>query len=290
MLPALLLLILFLLSPEAWAQAEVAATEASTESGNLWFDTSRTAELIAVLGFGLLVVIFVQQARRGMDFFIRPIPGLEAIEEAVGRATEMGRPILYCPGLESMDEVATVASMNILGQVARRVAEYETPLKVPNRDPIVMTVAQEVVRDAYNTAGRPDLYQAENIYYSTYSQFGYAANVCGMMIRERPATNFYFGRFYAESLILAETGNMTGAIQIAGTDADAQLPFFITACDYTLIGEELYAGSVYLSREPLLMGALRAQDFAKVAILVLLIGGSILSFAGIVDVAAWFPG
>jgi len=65
------------------------------------------------------------------------------------------------------------------------------------------------------------------------------------MLREKPAANFFMGMFYAESLILAETGNRTGAIQIAGTDADTQLPFFITACDYTLMGEELYAASAY---------------------------------------------
>jgi hypothetical protein len=127
----------------------------------------------------------------------------------------------------------------------------------------------------------PDRYREQDIYYTTYSQFGYAASVCGTMLREKPATNFFFGRFYAESLVLAETGNMTGAVQIAGTDADAQLPFFITACDYTLIGEELYAGSVYLSREPLLMGALKAQDAGKAIVLVMLVAGSILALFGV---------
>jgi hypothetical protein len=180
-----------------------------------------------------------------------------------------------------MDEVATVAAMNILGQVARRVAHYGSPLLVPNRDPIVMTVAQEVVRDAYLTAGVPERYRPEDVYFSTQSQFGYAAAVCGTMVRERPAANFFFGRFYAESLVLTETGNLTGAIQIAGTDSDAQLPFFICSCDYTLIGEELYAGSVYLSREPLLLGALKAQDAGKVLVLLALVVGALLTLLGV---------
>jgi hypothetical protein len=76
-------------------------------------------------------------------------------------------------------------------------------------------------------------------------------------------------------------GNATGAIQIAGTDSDSQLPFFICACDYTLIGEELYAGSVYLSREPLLLGALKGQDIAKVIILGILLLGTLLLWIGI---------
>jgi hypothetical protein len=263
-----------LLAVPAFAQA---AEEAESTG---WFNTDRLPVLIGAHVFGILVVAFVLSAQRGRAMFIRRLAGLEAVEEAVGRATEMGRPILFSPGLEAMDEVATVAAMNILGEVTKRVARYGIPILVPNRDPIVMTVAQEVVRDAYMSQGVPDQYNVEDVYYTTQSQFGYAAAVAGTMVRERPATNMFFGKFYAESLVLAETGNMTGAIQIAGTDADAQLPFFITACDYTLIGEELYAGSVYLSREPLLMGALKAQDAAKVILMIILVVGAIFALLG----------
>jgi len=251
-----------------------------------WFHLERLPTAAATLFFGALIVVFVLLARRGRPLYIRRIAGLEAVDEAVGRATEMGRPILYSAGLDPLEEVATVASINILGQVARRAGEYETRLIMPNRDPIVMTVAQEVVREAYAAVGRPDLYDPHDIYYTTQSQFGYAAAVCGTMMRERPATNFFIGHFYAESLVLAETGNATGAIQIAGTDSDSQLPFFICACDYTLIGEELYAGSVYLSREPLLLGALKGQDLAKAILLALLAAGTLLAFLG-VDVRPW---
>jgi len=232
-----------------------------------YLDTRHTNILLATILFISAVVFFVERARRGANLFIRRIAGLEAIEEAVGRATEMGRPILYVPGLEAMDEVATVAAIDILGQVAKKAGEYGTRLLVPNRDPIVMAVAQQVVRESFSAVGKPHMFRSQDVFYVTFSQFGFAAAVAGLMMRERPATNFFMGRFYAESLVLAETGNATGAIQIAGTDADAQLPFFISACDYTLIGEELYAGSVYLSRQPLLLGALKAQDYAKALII-----------------------
>jgi len=246
-----------------------------------WFNADRLPAALATLIFGAVLIYFIRAARQGRPLYIRRIAGLEAVDEAVGRATEMGRPILYSPGLDPMEEVATVASINILAQVARRAGQYETRLIMPNRDAIVMTVAQEVVREAYTEVGRPDLYDSHDIYYTTQSQFGYAAAVCGTMMREKPATNFFIGHFYAESLVLAETGNATGAIQIAGTDSDSQLPFFICACDYTLIGEELYAGSVYLSREPLLLGALKGQDVAKLILLAVLLIGTLLALAGI---------
>jgi hypothetical protein len=246
-----------------------------------WFDPAKTNILIPTLVFVGLVVGYIITARRGINLFVRHIPGLDAIDEAIGRATEMGKPILYSPGLDEMDQAATVASMNILGRIATKAAGYETRITVPNRDPIVLSVAQEVVRSAYQQAGRPDLYRDDDVFYVTYSQFGYAAAVAGYMVRERPAANFFIGHFYAESLIMAETGQTTGAIQIAGTDSDPQLPFFITSCDYTLIGEELYAASVYLGREPMLLGSLKAQDMAKLLIILYVLGGIVGAFFGV---------
>jgi hypothetical protein len=125
------------------------------------------------------------------------------------------------------------------------------------------------------------------VFYVTDQQFAYAAAVDGIMTREKPATNFLIGMFWAESLILAETGAMSGAVQIAGTDAISQLPFFITACDYTLIGEELYAASAYLSREPVLLGAIKGQDYSKAIILGLIIVGTVLAVVFGVPVSGW---
>jgi hypothetical protein len=138
-----------------------------------------------------------------------------------------------------------------------------------------MAVAQEVVKSSYFDASRADDYKQESVFFVTQYQFAYVAAVNGIMLRERPATNVYMGKFMAESLLLAETGALAGSIQIAGTDEIAQIPFFIVACDYTLIGEELYAASAYLGREPVLLGSLKAQDWAKVVIMVVALVGMV---------------
>ena len=233
------------------------------------FNTGRIPVFVAVLVFCLLTILFVTRARRGAELYVRPLAGIEAVDDAIGRATEMGKPILYVLGLGTAADIGTIASFTILGRVAKRVAEYQTKLIVPCYDPIVMTVAQETVKAAYLDAGRPDDYYEDIVYFVTQSQFAYVAAVNGTMLRELPATNMYMGVFHAESLILAETGALAGSIQIAGTDQVAQLPFFIVACDYTLIGEELYAASAYLGREPILLGSLKAQDYAKAAVIIL---------------------
>ena len=268
------------------AVSETAATvdseqTAPVEGTGEWFHTGKTALFIAMLLFGTAIVWNIYYAQSGKEVFVRRIPGLEAVDEAIGRATEMGRSILYNLGLGRIDDVPTIASMTILGQVARRTADYETPLRVPCRDPIVMNVVREVVRTAYLDEGRPDVYNEENVFFVSESQFAYAAGVDGIMLREKPAAIFLQGQFFAESLILAETGNSIGAIQIAGTDSEHQLPFFIAACDYTLIGEELYAASAYLSREPMLLGSLRGQDWGKVLIFITMILGVILELSGV---------
>lgn len=252
------------------------------------FNTVRLNVLIALIIYAILLVWFIYHARKGKELFIRKISGLDAVEEAVGRATEMGKPILYVPGLATIDVISTIASMNILSQVAKKTAEYNTTLLVPNRDPVVYTVAREVVKEAYTDAGRPDAFNADNIYFLTQDQFGYTSAVCGTMVRDKPATNLFVGYFWAESLVLAETGAATGAIQIAGTDSIFQLPFFIVACDYTLIGEELYAASAYLSREPLLLGSLKGQDWGKMIILGVLLLSSLLALIGWQKVASLF--
>lgn len=245
------------------------------------FHTGKIPLFLAMLLFSAAIVGNIYYVRSGREVFVRRIPGLEAVDEAIGRATEMGRSILYVLGLGGVSNVATIASMTILGQVARRTADYETPLRVPCNDPIVLNVVREMVKTSYLDEGRPDAYSEDNIFFLTESQFAYAAGVDGMMLREKPAAIFLQGTFYAESLILAETGNSIGAIQIAGTDSEAQLPFFIAACDYTLIGEELYAASAYLSKEPMLLGSLRGQDWGKLFIFGLIIVGVILELSGI---------
>jgi hypothetical protein len=246
-----------------------------------WFHRDRTTMLVLLVVFSGFVLWCISRAKRGEELYIRPVAGLQALDEAVGRATEMGKPVLFIPGVLDMDQIETIAGLSVLGRVAAKTAEYGAPLMVPTRHPLVMTAARETVKEAYLSAGRPDVYDEDKIWYLTSEQFGYAAGVDGIMMREKPGAIFYMGAFYAESLVLAETGHATGAIQIAGTARPAQLPFFVTACDYTLIGEELFAASAYLSRQSTSLGSLKGQDYGKAVFMVLIMLGVVLATFGI---------
>ena len=253
-----------------------------------WFNRDLRSVLVLTVLICALIIISIVYARRKSELmYLRRLPVFDAIDEAIGRATEMGKKVLYIMGQLDVDEPQTVASMNILARVADRTATYGSTLDIPCVWPMAMSMARETVKESYLRAGKPDEYSEDDIYYMTTDQFGYVAGVDGIMMRDRPAANFYLGAFYAESLIFAETGYTTGAIQIAGTAEVDQLPFFVVACDYTLIGEELYAAGASLSGDPVQIGSIRGQDIAKAVFIGVIIVGVILKLMGIDALDAW---
>nr|HPH60944.1 hypothetical protein [Candidatus Syntrophosphaera sp.] len=241
---------------------------------------TKLATLLASIILGLMVVYAIFQARR-KDLYIRPIAGLEELDNAVGRATEMGRPVMFVPGWGTLGDPCTISAMMILNKIGGKAAEYDIRLIAPQVDYLVLPLAQEMVQTAFNEAGRPDAFNQDDIYFVSDTQFAFCAAVNGITVREKVATIFYMGYFYAEALLMTETGNQSGAIQIAGSDAITQIPFFITTCDYTLIGEEFYAASAYLSRNVELVAMLKAQDYFKILIVICVLVGTVISSLGI---------
>ena len=252
------------------------AVSGPARSHSEWINSTRWSMLVLTLLFFVFVLYFMTVAQSGKKPYVRRIPGVDAIEEAIGRATEMGRPVLYIPGILDIDDIQTVAGLVILESVARLTAKYQTQIKVPVSYPIPFTIAEEMVKSGYVHAGRADQYDPQSVQFVSPEQFAYVAAVTGIMLRDRPAAHIFMGAFYAESLLLAETGFQTGAIQVAGTANVHQLPFFVVACDYTLIGEELYAASAYLSGEPKLVGGLKGADLMKLVVIGIILVGCAL--------------
>jgi len=219
------------------------------------------------------IVHRIAVARRGRPVFVRRIAGLDELDEALGRATEMGRPIIFSPGFGDLGQMSTYAGLACLEYAVRKAARFGIRVIVPVAGATMFPVTQDIVRDAYTAEGKPELYRADDVLYLSGDQNAFAAAVTGIMERQRIGAAFYFGSYGFESLLLAETGQRVGAIQVAATDSFFQVPFFIAACDYTIIGEELYAAGAYLSREPTMLGSLSGQDYGKVLVGMLLILG-----------------
>jgi hypothetical protein len=238
-----------------------------------YYDTGKFG-IIFVLLMVAFILLNIKRAKGEKGLFIRRIPGLNAIDEAIGRATEMGKPVLMVPGIGDETQIGVTAqALTIFAYITRTAIRFGTPIRLCCANATTYALAQEIIRDVYQTEGMMDRMEVESVQFISDRQFAFAAGVSGLIHRERTAATFFLGAFYAESLIFAETANSIGAIQVAGSTQNTQTPFFIAACDYVLIADEFYAASAYLSREPVLVGSLVGQDWSKLLIMALIFVG-----------------
>jgi len=249
------------------------------------------AFLIAGRIFGLVCLIvmmgavafYIKQAQGGKVPKVRRIPGIDAIDEAIGRAVEMGRPVFCSHGIANLRAATTgpqtLAGLSVLSYVAKQTVAIGADLYVPVRQPEVWPVAADIVETEYKLAGRGDEFDPDKIPFLSNNQFGFSSNYMGMMMRDKPGANIMVGAYWAESLQLAETGSRIGAMQITGTAQTSQIPFFLVVSDYCLIGEEIYAAGAYLTNDALLIASLAGQDVGRIIAVILgLLGALTVTF------------
>ena len=53
-----------------------------------WFYLHKLSYLLILLAVSIAIIYYVQNARKGKDYYIRRISGLDCIEDSIGRATE----------------------------------------------------------------------------------------------------------------------------------------------------------------------------------------------------------
>lgn len=243
-----------------------------------------TPGIILTLLFAVwLLLRELRRAERGHPHFIRRIPGIDAVEGAIGQCAETGRSVVFTTALTDIGPVL-YACLGVLHSVTKRVAGYKLKLTVPQYSPEAMAIVEDSVRDAYNDAGRSSDFDPQSIVFLSSEQFAFASGYMGLVHREKAGAAFLFGVFAAEALVLAEAGQQVGAKQVAASVSPEQVAFFICACDYTLIGEELFGASAYLSREPVQVATLAAQDRVKLFFLAVIVTGVLCA-----TLAAIFP-
>jgi hypothetical protein len=232
-----------------------------------------------MIHFLLLVAIFVlfyaaqRMAQSGKKFSIKNLPPVDAMAEAVGRAVELGRPVHYTPGfylggLYTPGASRVLAGLSILEHVANLCASMGAEMVVTLSQPEAIPLAEENIKTGYLRAGVEP--PEDIIRWISSEQYAFAVGVLTTIQEELPAANFLVGSFWSEALQFAEAGHNVGAIGIAG--ATGQLPMFVAAMDYVLIGEELFAAQAYVSRDDVQIASIGGQDWVRL----LLIGAAIL--------------
>jgi len=249
----------------------------------------RGFELVFVIIVGILTYLFYRYGKRGREWEIRPLEGLEAIFEGIGRGAEMGRPIMVLPGIGDLGDPQTLAGLTVFGELTQRGAEIGVTTLSCASSSNVIAASEAIARSSYTAAGKEDLYTTgKYIRWFGGDQFSYAVGTAGTILAEKPAMIVFLGYFLMDVVLDAETGARVGAVQIGGTLGN--LAYVAMFCDYLLIGEEIYAASASISKDKMAISTLAGQDWMKIISIGLMVVGVLFMLARssvILDVMRW---
>jgi len=235
-----------------------------------------------ILGLVLVIIIAVlaiRQMRKKALPFIRRVAAIDAIDEAVGRSTEMGRPVLVSYGIGSFD-YSTIAALSILGYVSRMCADTDTKLIVPtgggHTSYLTRELAVDIVRTQYTLAGKPEMFREEDMPFLSGEQYSYTAEYIGILVREHPGSVIMTGSHASEAMNIAETSNLVGAITITAGTYVSNMAALACASDYVMLMDEQPAAGAYLSKDREQLATIRVQDIYKALAMTLTALGLIL--------------
>ena len=216
---------------------------------------------------------------------LRRIPAVDAIDEAIGRAVEMGRGIHFSTGagtqLSGVNAPMTLAGISVASYVAKAAARVNIPFMYTTNVPDMVPLMQDVIGQSYAAEGKVDSFDpTRQVRYIANDQTIYAIHVAGVMEREKTGANFYMGPTRGETPIVLERAHNIGAMNITGTGRWVLIPVHAVMADYFLIMEELFAAGAYLSKDPEMIATVVTQDLPKIIVIILLLLGVIAVLAG----------
>ena len=245
--------------------------------------------ILLMLSF-LTLYLYIQKSVGGDIPKLRRLPAVDAIDEVLGRAVEMGKTVVFTHGtgkLETSGSAGSLAAIATLPYVARRTVNLGLDLYLPTGSHTAYNVLGEVMREAALMEGNPSMYNPDNVRYLSEVSRAYSAGVMSILMTENVGAAIFLGSYHHAGLMVVETANQAGAMSVGGTDSFSQLCWFVAGCDYSLLGEEIYALGAYMGKDPVSVGAIAGQDIIKMAVLIITLVGVILTQVGI-DVASWF--
>jgi hypothetical protein len=229
------------------------------------------------------IVYYMQRAYSGKLPKLRRLAAVNQIDEILGRCVEMGRPAYYLMDTVTMDTPSvlapTVAAYQILAYTARSAARLGSKFFVPVTQGLAYTISSEIVDEAYKAENKQEELNLEEtvMYLPDGADRMYIIN---HMWSDGMAGAFFLGSWYHKAVIFTENAARVGAMMLGGTDTTHNIPFLVAICDYSIIGEELYALGAYVSEDPTVSSSLAGQDIGKFIAAILIVIGSILITLG----------
>jgi len=243
----------------------------------------QSGKISAFIIMAIMFALTIYYMRRKELPYIRRVAAIDAVDQAIGRATELGKPIVCSVGV-SNPGTSTMAALSVLQYVSRACVRNDVDVLVPlggSENYTTHELAREVVETQYRLEGKPERYNPDHLPFLSARQFSWASAYVGMLIRTKAAANILMGGQLASAVYMAEVANSIGCLQISTAGYLSNIACLAVASDYIMIGEEAMAAGAYLSKDTVQLASIKTQDIMKYFEILAIVAGTLLTTFGI---------
>jgi hypothetical protein len=249
---------------------------------------STVLALIVLAAFLIFYFVAWSNIEQGRQPILRVLQPLSRLKNLIGQSAETGRGLYYSPGSGGLNDqpgaAETLSGLTTLSAVSRGAARAGAPLQVSANDTLAYLAAEDVVRAEYALAGRQDDFSRDNVRFITQQdRLAYIAGVQSALGDGAISSSILLGRFDAEYLLAGDQANRLNIPQLAGSSRVEAMPLMLVSAgmEDTLLGEEIYAAPAYLTQRPALLASVRAQDAARMLVILAIILGVVAASTGL---------
>jgi hypothetical protein len=235
----------------------------------------------AVVFISACLMLVIPLLRRKTPPVFRKLAAFSELRRAIGRVVEDGSRLHVSLGrgaLTTPQSASALAGLTLLGRLAELTSSGDQPPVATSGDAALAILSQDTLQTASRAAGQlafdPTAGRLAGL-----TPFSYAAGTLPVIRDEKVSANLLMGNFGLEAGLLTDASEREEAFILAASDSlPAQAVMFASGQE-VVIGEELFAAGAYVDAGPLHASSLVVQDILRWVIILVMIGGAILSLA-----------
>ncbi|MCC7117392.1 MAG: hypothetical protein IT310_02615 [Anaerolineales bacterium] len=240
---------------------------------------------IAIFAFAAFLLLILTFWKRKSPAVLRELPALARLQRAIGVSVEDGSRLhvsLGQGGLLNAQGGSALAGLAALRIISERTSVSDKPPVASAGDPLLGLLTQDTLQAGYHAAGVDELYAPTSGRITGLGPFGFAAGAMPITANENISANLLLGHFGVEAGLLTEAAERESVQLIGASDNLAGQSILFASAQDALIGEELFAAGAYIGAGPSHTASLTVQDLLRLIVILALLGGAFLKFAGMI--------
>jgi hypothetical protein len=231
-----------------------------------------------------MVIFSLRKVRIRLPIVFRRISSITRLRKAIGLSVEDGSRIHVTLGNSSLNDPAGAAglvSLSTLHRLGQLTSTSDQPPIATSGDGGLSILSKDVLKIVSEETNSRELYDPDHGLLTGPTPFSYVIGALDIMDHPGISTNILVGNFGPEIGFLTTRSEEKGVFCLAASNSiTAQSVLFATIRD-VLIGEELFAIPAYLAFSPMHLSSVRMQDYLRVLVGMVLVGGTILKILGV---------